>query len=336
MRLFDEKKSCFSKRNNLVISAIAIFSLGLINSLWEDVSAEEEIFPLWLKDIAVWWGQEQITDQEFVNSLQYLMDKKILAIPERDIGKPNCGPGRLLNSTDQCIINDESESKGIFIDTIDEHQKIVVSWIKVTTLWWGQDKIADQDFMNALQYLAENNVLTKEPVKVPKPLVQQKPLPGDLIVWPKIEKIQDVVIQGHEHSEFYDVRFKLVDEDNKAVAADGTVSIVIVDDRNRILYLDGFSIKKQMNSISGKTYGSGSYGNVTNSFDDTFDETNVCIDCSNSHDRTQVFSWEIETEDVKRGFTDLGMAKIVFTDVYGNNFESKLIPVSIPQFEKVD
>ena len=124
--LFDKKNSYFSKRNNLVISAIAIFSLGLTISLSEDVFAEEEIFPLWLKDIAVWWGEDQITDQEFVNSLQYLMDKKILAIPDRDIGKPNCGPGRLLNSTDQCIINDESESKGIFIDTIYEHQKIVV------------------------------------------------------------------------------------------------------------------------------------------------------------------------------------------------------------------
>ncbi len=62
MRLFDQK-------NNLEIIAIAIFSLVLITSLLEDVSAEEEIFPLWLKDIAVWWGEGQITDQDFVNTL---------------------------------------------------------------------------------------------------------------------------------------------------------------------------------------------------------------------------------------------------------------------------
>jgi len=333
---FDEKNSYFSKRNNLVISAIAIFSLGLTISLLEDASAEEEIFPLWLKDVAVWWGEDQITDQEFVNTLQYLMDKKILAIPDRDIGKPDCGLGRILNSTNHCIINDESESKGIFIDNINEHQKIVVSWIQVTTLWWGQDKIADQDFMNALQYLAENNVLTNEPVKAPKPLVQQKPLPGDLIVWPKIDRIKDVKIQGHANTEFYDVRFKLVDENNRALAADGTISIVIVDDRNRILYMDGFSVKKQMNSKTGKTYGSGSYGNITKTFDDTFDETNLCIDCSNNHNSKTIFSWEIETEDIKPGFTDSGIAMIVFTDRYGNNFESELIPVSIPQFEKVE
>ena len=329
MRLFDQKNSYSLKKNNLEIAAIAIFSLGLITSLFEDASAEEEIFPLWLKDIAVWWGEEQITDQNFVSTLQYLMDKKILAIPDRGIEKLGCGSGLILNTTNDCIINDESESKGIFIDAVDEQQKIVVSWIKVTTLWWGQDKISDQDFMNALQYLVENNVLTKESVKELKPQVQQKPLPGDLIVWPKIDKITDVSIQGHGNAEFYNIQFKLVDDYRRALAADGTISIVMIDDRNRILYMDAFSIKKQMNSNPGKTYGSGSYGNVTKTFDDSDDH---CINCLNHNERTQVFSWVIETEDIKPGFTDSGIAKIVFTDRYGNNFESEIIPISIPQF----
>ena len=57
--------------------------------------------------------------------------------------------------------------------------------------------------------------------------------------------MKDVQIEGHENSQFYNIRFKLVDEKNRALAADGTVSIVVVDDRNRILYMDGFSIKKQ-------------------------------------------------------------------------------------------
>jgi len=334
MRLFDHKNSYFLKKKNLEITAIAIFSLGLITSLSEDVSAEEEIFPFWLKDIAVWWGNDQITDQELVGTLQYLVDKKILVIPDRDIGKPTCDSGLILNkTTSDCEINDESESKGIFVDAIDEQQKIVVSWIKTTTLWWGQDKIGDEDFMNALQYLVENNVITKEPVKEPKPLVQQKPLPGDLIVWPKIDKIEDVKIQGHGNAEFYYIQIKLVDEDKRTLAADGTISIVMIDDRNRILYMDAFSVKKQMNNNAGNTYASGNYTTVTNTFNDVFDESTQCINCSNSHDRTQVFSWQIETEDIKPGFTDSGIAKVVFTDRYGNNFESEIIPISIPQFD---
>jgi len=322
--------SLFDQKNNLEIAAIAIFSLGLITSSLEDASAEEEIFPLWLKDIAVWWGEEQITDQDFVNTLQYLVEKNILAIPDRDFGEPVCDSGLILNkTTSDCVINDESESKGIFIDAVNEQQKIVVSWIKVTTLWWGQDKIDDEDFMNALQYLVENNVIAKEPVKVPTPQVEKKPLPGDLIVWPKIDKIEDVKIQGHGQAEFYYLQFKLIDEDRRAIAADGTISIVMIDDRNRILYMDAFSVKKQMNSNPGKTYNSGSYGNVTRTFDDSDDQ---CIGCTNFNERTQVFSWQIETEDVKPGFTDSGVAKIVFTDRYGNNFDTGTIPISIPQY----
>ena len=333
MRLFDKQNCRFSMKNNLEIAAIAIFSLGLITSLLEDASAEEETFPLWLKDLAVWWGNDQISNEELVSSLQYLVDKKILVIPDRGIGIPDCDSGLILNqTTNNCDINDESESKGIFIDAVDEQQKIVVSWIKTTTLWWGQDKIGDQDFMNALQYLVENNVITKEPVNERKAPVEQKPLPGDLIVWPQIERIQDVQIQGHGNSDVYNLQFKLVDEDRRALAADGTVSIVMVDDRNRILYMDAFSIKKQMNSLQGKTYGSGNYTSVTSTFDDIFDKTDGCINCGNINDRTQVFSWQIDTEDIKRGFTDSGIAKIVFTDRYGNNFESESIPISIPEF----
>jgi len=325
MRLFDQKNSYFLKKNNLKIAAIAIFSLGLITSLLEDVSAEEEIFPLWLKDIAVWWGEEQITDQDFVSSLQYLVDKKILLIPDRGIEKPDCGFGLILNTTtNDCVIHAKTDTSGIFVDAIFEQQKIVVSWIKVTTLWWGQDKIADQDFMNALQYLVENNVLTKEPVKEPRPQVQQKPLPGDLIVWPKIDKIEDVKIQGHGNAEFYNLQLKLVDKDRRSLAADGTISIVMIDDRNRILYMDAFSVKKQMIS-----FGPGSYGNFTKTFDESDDE---CINCNQSHNSRKIFSWTIETEDIKPGFTESGIAKIVFTDRYGNNFESDIIPISIPQF----
>ncbi len=128
MRLFDQK-------NNLEIAAVAIFSLGLITSSLEDASAEEEIFPLWLKDIAVWWGEEQITDQDFVNTLQYLVEKNILAIPDRDFGEPVCDSGLILNKTSSdCIINDESESKGIFIDAVNEH--IIFLFLLLYLLWY--------------------------------------------------------------------------------------------------------------------------------------------------------------------------------------------------------
>jgi hypothetical protein len=48
-----------------------------------------------------------------------------------------------------------------------------------------------------------------------------------------------------------------------------------------------------------------------------------------------VYFWEIPTSDVKLGFGELGMAKIVFTDRGSNSFSSEFDSIAIPQFTKV-
>ena len=295
-------------KNRYKLLVLTFFSIGLFSSLIENVSAQKEILPSWLKTTAVWWGEDKISDQDFINALQYLVENKLLVIPKTEISKPSCGPGLVLDeSTDECVIHDKLDTNGIFIDTIDEQQSIVVSWIKVTTMWWGQNKLSDQDFINALQYLVENNVLTLESEIQSKPLAKLKPIPEDLIVWPKIDRIEDFKVQGHKNTDLYHLQFKLIDINKSPVTPDGTISIVIMDDDNRILYLDAFSIKKS---------------NYEKSFD-AFGE---------SQSGENVFAWEIKTSDIKSGFTEYGKAKLIFTDRYGNNIESEFVQISIPNF----
>ena len=306
--LLAQRNNSILMKNRYKLLVLPFFSIGLFSSLIENISAQEEILPLWLKTTAVWWGENKISDQDFVSALQYLVENKLLVIPEPEIHEPSCGPGLVLDEiTDECVIHDELDAEGIFIDTIDEQQKIVVSWIKVTTLWWGQDKISDQDFINALQYLVENNVLTLESEIQSKPLAKLKPLPGDIMVWPKIDKIEDFKVQGHKNTDLYHLQFKLIDINKSPVNPDGTISIVIMDDRNRILYLDAFSIRKSNYEESFKAFGESEAGE-------------------------NVFAWEIKTSDIKSGFTEYGKAKLIFTDRYGNNFESEIVQISIPQF----
>src|SRR3989338_7678859 len=117
-------------KNRYKLLVLAFFSIGIFSSLIENVSAQEEILPSWLRTTAVWWGEDKISDQDFINALQYLIEDKLLVIPEPKISEPLCGPGLVLDeSTDECVIHDELDTNGIFVDTIDEHQKIVVSWI---------------------------------------------------------------------------------------------------------------------------------------------------------------------------------------------------------------
>jgi hypothetical protein len=256
----------------------------------------------------VWWGEEKITDEDFVTTFQYLVENKILEIPSPVSIEPECSLGLVLDeTTNECVIHDESDSGGIFIEAIKEQQKTVVSLIKTTTFWWGEGKIADQDFINALQYLVENNVLTIEHEKQPLIQPQLKPLPKDLIVWPKIDRIEDFTVQGHKNIDSYHIQFELVDLHRQSLTPDGTISFVLLDDRNRILYLDAFSIRKS---------------NYMDSFN-AFAEGN---------DIDKIYSWEIKTSDISSGFTPYGKAKLAFTDKFGLKFFSEFDKIAIPQF----
>ena len=287
---------------------LLIFSIGLASSFSQKIYAEEQTLPSWIKNIGVWWGEDKITDEDFIKTFQYLVENKIVEIPTLTNIEPQCGPGLVLDEvTNECVIHDESDTDGIFVDAIAEHQKTVVSLIKTTTQWWGQGKIADQDFINALQYLVENNVLTIESEKQPLIQPQLKPQPEDLIIWPKIDRIEDFAVQGHDNVESYNFQFKLVDEHKQSLTPDGTISIVLLDDRNRILYLDAFSVRKA-------------------NFEESFSAFDEVIEGD------KILSWEIKTSDIRSGFTPYGKAKLVFTDKFGLKFFSEFDKLSIPQF----
>lgn len=47
-------------------------------------SAEQSIIPSWIKITASFWVEDQISDEEFIAALQYLVEKGILVIPVAD------------------------------------------------------------------------------------------------------------------------------------------------------------------------------------------------------------------------------------------------------------
>src|SRR3990170_2547797 len=103
-------------KNRYKLLVLTFFSIGFFSSLTENISAQEEILPLWLKTTAVWWGEDKISDQDFISTLQYLVENKLLIIPETEISEPLCGPGLVLDeSTDECVIHDKLGTEGIFV-----------------------------------------------------------------------------------------------------------------------------------------------------------------------------------------------------------------------------
>jgi len=311
--------SAFLKKNlKSTLMLLTIFSLGLSFTGINDVIAQESNVPSWIKITAQWWGEEKISDQEFIDSLQYLLEKEILSIPAPEASIDSvCGVGATFDEqTGDCEIPDEEDSTGVFPDSVSKHQNIVTSWIKVTALWWGQSKISDQDFVDAITYLAENRILSipgpeLEPAfqKLPEPINPLDAYPTYTTSWTNIDRMENFQGEGHSNSENYLFRFQLISVDEKEIASDGTISISIIDENKRILYLDAFSVQKNDFSIQKKQF---------------LNEDDL------------VYFWEIPTSDVKLGFGELGIVKIVFTDRGSNSFSSEFDGIAIPQFTKVE
>jgi len=73
------------KKKFIVIGSILILiSMGGITALSSTTFAEETPIPNWIRDTALWWGEGKISDGDFINALQYLMEEKILNVPTQD------------------------------------------------------------------------------------------------------------------------------------------------------------------------------------------------------------------------------------------------------------
>src|SRR3970040_2176998 len=108
MMILKQRNNFNLVKNRYKLLILTLFSISLFSSLTENISAQEEILPSWLRNIAVWWGEDKISDQDFINALQYLVENKLLVIPEPEISEPLCGPGLVLDeSTDECVIHDK-------------------------------------------------------------------------------------------------------------------------------------------------------------------------------------------------------------------------------------
>ena len=83
-----------------------------------------EGIPEWVKNNASWWSERQISQTEFTNGLEFLINEGIIYIPPTEIGTP--GP-----------------------------DKIIPDWVRNTAGWWGDGKIPDSGFINAMKYLIE-------------------------------------------------------------------------------------------------------------------------------------------------------------------------------------
>jgi hypothetical protein len=84
--------------------------------------------PDWIKNTAKWWSLTQISDQDFVKGLEYLIRNNIIQIPE----------------------NQSSEGAS---------ETELPSWLRKNAGWWSQGLLSDKEFVESLQWMIDNEFI---------------------------------------------------------------------------------------------------------------------------------------------------------------------------------
>ena len=99
------------------------------NSFVKTVSfvVSNPIIPDWIKNNAKWWSSDIVSDTEFVDGLEYLIEQGLITVPS----------GTSISVSEQEI----------------------PSWIKNNAKWWSNDQISDEDFVKSIQYLVKKGII---------------------------------------------------------------------------------------------------------------------------------------------------------------------------------
>ena len=124
-------------------SIILILSFSLIGSgiLIPNSSAQDAQIPDWVRNVASWWAIGDISENEFLTGIEYLINNNIILI-------------------DFVPCNYEIQNQTI------SPSKSVPDWIKNNASWWSDNLIYDTDFINGLQYLIEHKIIKIDNKKI--------------------------------------------------------------------------------------------------------------------------------------------------------------------------
>jgi len=85
--------------------------------------------PDWVKNNSRWWSEGKILGDEFMDTISFLVDAKIIDIqnlPKQFTGEPD---------------------------------GVIPDWVKNNTEWWSHGKIDNQTFVSGMKYLIENGII---------------------------------------------------------------------------------------------------------------------------------------------------------------------------------
>ena len=131
-----------------------------------------QIIPAWIKNTAGWWANDQIPDEDFVKSLQFLVENN--------------------------IINVKSSEK------TQTTLQVIPSWIKNAAGWWANNQIPDEEFLKGINFLVDNGILVIDLPNIEELTEEEKRI-NDRNEWNfsrYIDKIEKTVSEDKRYIEY--------------------------------------------------------------------------------------------------------------------------------------
>ena len=125
----------------LLYSVLAVTLVGIL--MVPVVSSQEATIPAWIKNNAGWWANDEITENEFLKAIEYLIKNDIIIIPD--------------------IPSYEKPKISINFS----YTNLVPNWIKNNAEWWADGQIDDSSFVSGIQWFISNGIIQVEVKKIP-------------------------------------------------------------------------------------------------------------------------------------------------------------------------
>ncbi|MDE1830417.1 MAG: NHL repeat-containing protein, partial [Thaumarchaeota archaeon] len=83
--------------------------------------------PVWIRSVASWWHDGKVDDANFLSGIQYMIDHKIIKIPQTTSAK--------------------------------KAAQFIPSWVKNEVGWWSEGQLPDKEIVKSLQYLISQGII---------------------------------------------------------------------------------------------------------------------------------------------------------------------------------
>ncbi len=120
------------------LSIVLILFISLIAStilIPNSLAQEDTQIPGWIKNVAGWWANGEISENEFLTGIGYLINNNIILL-------------------DNIPCNEKIESQTAL------SAKMIPDWVKNNAKWWSEDLIEDTDFVNGIKYLIKKHIIS--------------------------------------------------------------------------------------------------------------------------------------------------------------------------------